>query len=131
MQTLAACSTPGVAIEINVNPWRLDLDWRCDRGLELGNFSINPDAHSTSEIDLTKMGQWRVLFPLKRCMQVFVVPAFCFILCRLSVKRGRAMTDIKAFLPNQRGYKLSLCQDRFPDSGLIPTDFLPKNFHHL
>jgi hypothetical protein len=42
-----------------------------------------------------------------------------------------AMIDIKAFLSNQRGYKLSLRQDGFRDSGLIPADFLPKNFHHL
>lgn len=39
-------------IEVNGNPWRLDLDWRwLRRGLELGcTFSINPDAHSTDEI---------------------------------------------------------------------------------
>jgi DNA polymerase (family X) len=44
---------PSVAIEINANPWRLDLEWRwCQRGLELGcMFSIDPDAHSTDEID--------------------------------------------------------------------------------
>jgi hypothetical protein len=36
------------------------------------------------------------------------------------------MTDIKAFFSNQRGYKLSLRQDGFRDSGLIPADFLPK-----
>src|SRR5689334_18452875 len=35
-----------------------NLDWRWhQRGLELGCiFSINPDAHSTSEIDLTRWG---------------------------------------------------------------------------
>jgi DNA polymerase (family 10) len=55
---LAACAEHGVAVEINANPWRLDLDWRWhQRGLELGcMFSINPDAHSTTEIDLTKWG---------------------------------------------------------------------------
>jgi DNA polymerase (family X) len=55
---LAACAEHGVAVEINANPWRLDLDWRWhQRGLELGCiFSINPDAHSTSEIDLTRWG---------------------------------------------------------------------------
>jgi DNA polymerase (family 10) len=25
---LAACAAHGVAVEINANPWRLDLDWR-------------------------------------------------------------------------------------------------------
>jgi DNA polymerase (family X) len=55
---LAACAKHGVVIEINANPWRLDLDWRWhSRALELGcMFSINPDAHSTSEIDLTRWG---------------------------------------------------------------------------
>ncbi len=55
---LAACSKHRVAVEINANPWRLDLDWRWHRrALELGcMFSINPDAHSTSELDLTRWG---------------------------------------------------------------------------
>ena len=61
---LKACAKHGVAIEINANPWRLDLDWRwCARGLELGcMFSINPDAHSTEEIDNI---QWGVLMARK------------------------------------------------------------------
>jgi DNA polymerase (family 10) len=55
---LAACAKHGVAVEINSNPWRLDLDWRWyQRGLELGClFSIDPDAHSTSEIDFVRWG---------------------------------------------------------------------------
>ena len=55
---LAACAAQGVAVEINANPWRLDLDWRWhQRALELGcMMSINPDAHSTDEIDLTHWG---------------------------------------------------------------------------
>ncbi|EAZ80554.1 PHP domain protein [Algoriphagus machipongonensis] len=45
-----ACAKNNVVIEINANPWRLDLDWRwvryaLDQGVKL---SINPDAH---EID--------------------------------------------------------------------------------
>jgi DNA polymerase (family X) len=57
-EILAACATHGVAVEINANPWRLDLDWRWhERALELGcMMSINPDAHSTDEIDLTHWG---------------------------------------------------------------------------
>nr|WP_281421311.1 helix-hairpin-helix domain-containing protein [Hymenobacter profundi] len=44
-----ACAKHGVIIEINANPWRLDLDWRwvryaLDQGVRL---SINPDAHHT------------------------------------------------------------------------------------
>jgi DNA polymerase (family 10) len=42
-----ACAAHQVVIEINANPWRLDLDWRwvryaMDQGVML---SINPDAH--------------------------------------------------------------------------------------
>ncbi|WP_026967811.1 DNA polymerase/3'-5' exonuclease PolX [Algoriphagus terrigena] len=42
-----ACAVHNVVIEINANPWRLDLDWRwvryaMDQGVKL---SINPDAH--------------------------------------------------------------------------------------
>jgi DNA polymerase (family 10) len=55
---LAACAEHGVAIEINANPWRLDLDWRWhETALNLGCLmSINPDAHSTRELDLTHWG---------------------------------------------------------------------------
>ena len=55
---LKACARHGVAVEINANPWRLDLDWRWHRrALELGcTMSINPDAHSTDEIDLVRWG---------------------------------------------------------------------------
>jgi len=55
---LKACAKHGVAMEINAHPWRLDMDWRwCERALELGCiFSINPDAHSTGEIDNVRWG---------------------------------------------------------------------------
>ncbi|MBV9552902.1 MAG: DNA polymerase/3'-5' exonuclease PolX, partial [Alphaproteobacteria bacterium] len=51
-RVLRACAEGGVAVEVNGNPWRLDLDWRwLRRGLDLGcRFSINPDAHATGEI---------------------------------------------------------------------------------
>ncbi|GAA4357272.1 helix-hairpin-helix domain-containing protein [Hymenobacter saemangeumensis] len=44
-----ACARQQVIIEINANPWRLDLDWRwvryaLDQGVQI---SINPDAHHT------------------------------------------------------------------------------------
>src|SRR5436305_3193541 len=57
-KVLEACAEHGAAVEINANPWRLDLDWRWHRrALELGCImSINPDAHSTAEIDLTHWG---------------------------------------------------------------------------
>jgi DNA polymerase (family 10) len=55
---LTACAAHGVCVEINANPHRLDLDWRWHgRALELGcMMSINPDAHSTAELDLTRWG---------------------------------------------------------------------------
>ncbi|MGE4063381.1 MAG: PHP domain-containing protein [Rhodospirillaceae bacterium] len=55
---LEACAKHGVALEINAHPWRLDVDWRwCARGLALGcMFSVNPDAHSTREIDNVRWG---------------------------------------------------------------------------
>lgn len=42
-----ACAANGVVIEINANPYRLDLDWRwIDYALNKGvKLSINPDAH--------------------------------------------------------------------------------------
>jgi DNA polymerase (family 10) len=55
---LQVCAAHGVAVEINANPWRLDLDWRWHQSaLELGCImSINADAYSTREIDLTHWG---------------------------------------------------------------------------
>jgi DNA polymerase (family X) len=57
-KVLKACADHGVAVEINANPWRLDLDWRWhQRGLELGcMFSINPDAHFIVELGLMRWG---------------------------------------------------------------------------
>jgi len=78
-RVLRACAKHGVAIEINAHPWRLDMDWRwCERALELGClFSINPDAHSTKEIDNI---QWGVLMarkgavPKERVLNALDVP---------------------------------------------------------
>jgi DNA polymerase (family 10) len=57
-KVLGICAEHGVAVEINANPWRLDLDWRWhETALRLGcMMSINPDAHSTREIDLIHWG---------------------------------------------------------------------------
>lgn len=46
-KVIDACAQNGVIIEINANPWRLDLDWRwvhyaTEKGVLI---SINPDAH--------------------------------------------------------------------------------------
>lgn len=46
-KVIDACAANGVVIEINANPWRLDMDWRwLPYALEKGVWiSINPDAH--------------------------------------------------------------------------------------
>ena len=53
-----ACARNQVVIEINANPWRLDLDWRwvryaLDQGVML---SINPDAHHTNGYEDMRYG---------------------------------------------------------------------------
>jgi len=53
-----ACAANGVAIEINANPYRLDLDWRwipyaLERAVPI---AINPDAHSLDGIKDIKYG---------------------------------------------------------------------------
>jgi DNA polymerase (family 10) len=53
-----ACSANGVSIEVNANPYRLDLDWEwipyaMEKGLQI---SINPDAHSTGGIKDIRYG---------------------------------------------------------------------------
>jgi len=55
---IAACAEHGVIIEINANPWRLDIDWRWVRkATESGVLiSINPDAHEIDGIDDTRYG---------------------------------------------------------------------------
>jgi DNA polymerase (family 10) len=60
-RVLSACAEQDVAVEVNGNPWRLDLDWRwLRRGLDLGcKFSINPDAHATREIASSTRWGWR------------------------------------------------------------------------
>ncbi|MDR3625286.1 MAG: PHP domain-containing protein [Ignavibacteriaceae bacterium] len=57
-KVIDACATNNVAIEINANPHRLDLDWRrIYYAREKGcMFSINPDAHSVEDISYIKYG---------------------------------------------------------------------------
>ncbi|RMF56612.1 MAG: DNA polymerase/3'-5' exonuclease PolX [Bacteroidetes bacterium] len=55
---LDACAANGVALELNANPYRLDLDWRwvrkaIDRGIWI---AINPDAHAVDQLDLIRYG---------------------------------------------------------------------------
>jgi DNA polymerase (family 10) len=52
------CAKYNVVIEINANPWRLDLDWRwVNYALEKGvKLSINPDAHQMEGYHHMKFG---------------------------------------------------------------------------
>lgn len=57
-QVIETCADYGVAIEINANPMRLDIDWRNipyakKKGVV---FAINPDAHSVDGIRHFKYG---------------------------------------------------------------------------
>lgn len=55
---LQAAARHGKMIEINANPYRLDLDWiHCKRARALGvMLVINPDAHSTTDLEYTSYG---------------------------------------------------------------------------
>ena len=48
----------GIAVELNADPRRLDLDWRyCRQAKELGvTIEIGPDAHSTAALDNVHFG---------------------------------------------------------------------------
>lgn len=53
-----ACAANGVAIELNCNPLRMDLDWTfipyaLNKGVKI---CISPDAHSTAHYDFVKYG---------------------------------------------------------------------------
>ncbi|MCC6158768.1 MAG: DNA polymerase/3'-5' exonuclease PolX [Deltaproteobacteria bacterium] len=53
-----ACAESGCAIEINANPYRLDLDWRLvKKAIGLGVcIAICPDAHSTQQLAYSGFG---------------------------------------------------------------------------
>lgn len=55
---LQACAEQNVSVELNANPWRLDLDWRwIRRATELGiPISINPDAHAKKQLHFMEWG---------------------------------------------------------------------------
>jgi DNA polymerase (family 10) len=57
-RVIDACAEHDVAIELNANPYRLDLDWRWVRRATDQDvlISINPDAHATDEIDYVRWG---------------------------------------------------------------------------
>jgi len=53
-----ACAQNGTIIEINASPYRLDMDWRWVKKAKAKGcrFSINPDAHHTDQLNVTKYG---------------------------------------------------------------------------
>jgi DNA polymerase (family X) len=55
---LDAAAATGTWIELNANPWRLDLDWRWwHKARDLGILCcINPDAHQTSHLRFLDLG---------------------------------------------------------------------------
>ncbi len=55
---IEAAAASKTAIEINANPWRLDLDWRWGKRASSVSLltAICPDAHSTKGIDDAKYG---------------------------------------------------------------------------
>jgi DNA polymerase (family 10) len=82
-KVIDACAANHVIIEVNANPYRLDIDWtHIPYALHKGvMISINPDAHSIAEIDnirwgvsaarkggLTKEMTWNAM-PLKKVEQ--------------------------------------------------------------
>ena len=57
-EIIDACARTGTWIELNCNPWRLDMDWRWwklarDKGVKC---SINPDAHQTGDFQFLHFG---------------------------------------------------------------------------
>ena len=57
-KVIHACAANNVIIEVNANPYRLDIDWsHIPYALEKGvMISIDPDAHSIGEIDNIRWG---------------------------------------------------------------------------
>ena len=57
-KVIDACAANKVIIEINANPYRLDMDWsHIPYALKKGvMISVNPDAHSMAEIDNIRWG---------------------------------------------------------------------------
>lgn len=81
LKIIDACATNGVAIELNANPYRLDLDWTwIPYALEKGVLiSINPDAHSTGGMDDVRYGVFSARkggLTAETCLTCFDVNAF-------------------------------------------------------
>ena len=57
-EVLAAAAAHGVAVELNTQPSRLDLDWRwLRRARDLGvRIAVNTDAHRIADLDHLELG---------------------------------------------------------------------------
>ncbi|NBU51662.1 MAG: DNA polymerase/3'-5' exonuclease PolX [Chitinophagia bacterium] len=76
-----ACADHDVAIEINANPLRLDIDWRYVQYAVSKNvlLSINPDAHSIKGIDDNLWGVWAArkgALPISHCLNAMPLDEF-------------------------------------------------------
>ncbi len=76
-----ACAANQVAIELNANPYRLDLDWTwIQYALEKGVLiSINPDAHSTGgmhDIHFGVLSARKGGLPVDKCLTCFELADF-------------------------------------------------------
>lgn len=80
-KVIDACAANGVAIELNANPLRLDIDYTwipycMDRGVRV---SINPDAHSLRQVGYVRYGVMaarRGGLKKENCLNALDLPAF-------------------------------------------------------
>ena len=77
-KVIRAAADSDVAIEINANPARLDIDWRWGGALREfeTRVSINPDAHSTDELEHMRFGlnvARKALLPPKQVLNSWTV----------------------------------------------------------
>ncbi len=88
-RVIEACAAHGVAIELNANPYRLDMDWRWIRtATEQGvMIAINPDAHATDELNYMR---WGVAVARKG----WLTPAQCL--------NAKSLDDFSAWLEARR-----------------------------
>ncbi|MEP0548393.1 MAG: helix-hairpin-helix domain-containing protein [Rhodothermales bacterium] len=94
-RVIAACAAHGVAIEVNANPYRLDIDWRYVREATAQGvmIAINPDAHA---VDGLKDVQWGVAVARKgwltpaQCLNVKSIDGFAVWLAARSAATASA-----------------------------------------